>query len=73
MERIFLEIPSLNRKQEALDYLAENIEYNSNLNDSGDLDLCLSEMTYEEWLLELKRREDGEYLRKINQLLLDKC
>ena len=67
MEKIFLEIPTINRKQEASDYLAENIKYNSDLNGTGGLDMCLSEATYEEWLLELKKRKDTEYLRKINR------
>ena len=58
METIFLEIPTINRKQEALDYLAENIKYNSDLNGTGDMDMCLYGATYEEWLLELKLGEE---------------
>ena len=67
MEKIFLEIPTINRKQEALDYLKENIEYNSDLNGTGNMDMCLYGVTYEEWLLELKKREDIEYLKQINR------
>ncbi len=67
MEKIFLEIPTINRKQEALDYLKENIEYNSDLNGIGNMDMCLYGVTYEEWLLELKKREDIEYLKQINR------
>ena len=67
MEKIFLEIPTINRKQEALDYLAENVKYNSDLNGTGGMNMCLSGSTYEEWLLELKKREDIQYLKKINR------
>lgn len=67
MEKLFLEIPTINRKQEALDYLEENVEYHSNLNGTGSMDNCLDGMTYEEWLLELERRKDIEYLNRINR------
>ncbi len=67
MEKLFLEIPTINRKQEALDYLEENVEYHSNLNSTGSMDNCLDGMTYEEWLLELERRKDIEYLNRINR------
>ncbi len=67
MDKIFLEIPTINRKQEALDYLAENIEYNSDLNGTGSMDECLNKMTYEEWLLELEKRKNIEYLNQINR------
>ena len=43
MGKIFLEIPTINRKQEALDYLAENVRYNSELNGTGSMDVCLKE------------------------------
>lgn len=67
MEKIFLEVPTINRKLEALDYLRENIKYNSDLNGTGGMDRCLNELTYEEWLLELERRNDIEYLNQINR------
>lgn len=67
MEKIFLEIPTINRKQDALDYLAENVKYNSDLNGTGGMDRCLEGLTYEEWLLELEKKEDIEYLKQINR------
>ena len=67
METIFLEIPTINRKQEALDYLAENVKYNSDLNGAGGMERCHFETTYEEWLLELKKSDDVEYLRQLNR------
>ena len=41
MEKFFLEIPSLDRKQDALDYLEENIKYGSDLNGIGSIDKWL--------------------------------
>ena len=60
---MFLEIPTIERKQDALDYLAENVKYNSDLNGTGSMDRCLDGVTYEEWLLELKKRETGKKRR----------
>lgn len=67
MEKLFLEIPTLNRKQEALDYLLETLRYNSDFNGTGSMDRCLDDLTYEEWLIELKKREDINYLKQINR------
>lgn len=67
MEKFFLETPTITRKQEALDYLKENVKYNSDLNGTGGMDSCLDEMTYEEWLVELEKGENIEYLNKINR------
>ncbi len=67
MDKLFLEIPTITRKQEALDYLEENAKYNSEFNGTGGMDDCLDEITYEEWLLELERRKDIEYLNRINR------
>ncbi len=66
-ERLFLEVPTLARKEEALDYLKENVEYGSNLNGTGSMDRCLDNMSYEEWLLELEKRKDRAYLKQINR------
>ena len=46
MENIFLEKPTLIRKQDALDYLEENMKYHSDLNGSGSMDMCLGGATY---------------------------
>lgn len=65
--KIFLEIPTINRKWEALDYLTENVQYNSDMNGTGGMDRCLNGVTYEEWLGELTRKEDIEYCKQINR------
>ncbi len=67
MERLFLEIPTINRKEEALEYLEENIKYNSDLNGTGGMDNCLEGMTYEEWLSELNQKESIEYGNQVNR------
>ena len=67
MDRLFLEVPSINRKKEALEYLDENIKDNSLLNGTGSMSMCLKDSTYEEWLLELEKRKNLEYLKKINR------
>lgn len=67
MEKLFLEIPTIKRKEEALDYLEENVKYNSDMNGMGSMDRCLNEVTFEEWLLELEKKEDIEYINRINR------
>ena len=67
MERLFLEIPTINRKEEALEYLEENIKYNSDLNGTGGMDNCLEGMTYEKWLSELNQKESIEYGNQVNR------
>lgn len=67
MVRLFLEVPTMKRKQEALNYLEENVKYNSDLNGTGGMDECLDALTYEEWLNELEKRKDIEYLNNLNR------
>ena len=52
MERFYLEVPSLERKEEALEYIREHQEYNSNINGCGSLDDYVD--NYEEWLVKLE-------------------
>ena len=68
-EKFFLEVPTLDRKQDVLDYLEENVKYGSDPSGIGSMYMCLDGSTYEEWLLELERREDIEYVNKINRCL----
>lgn len=69
MDRLFLEVPTIKRKKEALEYLDENAKYDSLINGTGGMDKCLDGLTYEEWLLELERRKDLEYVNKIKRCL----
>ncbi|QUH30968.1 GNAT family N-acetyltransferase [Vallitalea guaymasensis] len=68
MYKFFLEIPSINRKEQALDYLNEHIKFNSNINGTGGMDKCLKEITYEEWLIEREKKRDKEYAYSINKV-----
>lgn len=38
MEKLYLEIPSIQRKEDIIEYLNEFVEFNSNINGSGGLD-----------------------------------
>lgn len=67
MGKIYLEKPTLDRKDEVLDYLEENVKYGSDLNGTGSLDRCLEGITYEECLLELEKRQNIDYLNQINK------
>ncbi len=66
MEKLFLEEPSINRKKDAMDYLEENVKYNSDFNGTGSLELCLEGITYEEWLIELISKKNSEYVEAMN-------
>ncbi len=68
MDRFFLEEPSQARKEEALEYLKEHIEYNSDINGVGGMDKCLNKTTYEDWLIEIQKRKDKEYAYSINRV-----
>ena len=52
MERFYLEYPSLSRKADALEYIAEFHEYGSDINGSGGLDRFMGD--YEGWLSKLE-------------------
>ena len=51
MEKLKYEIPSIERKEEAIDYINEFYKYNSEVNGSGGLDRYLN--SYEDWLIKL--------------------
>lgn len=69
MEKLYLETPTIDRKNDVLDYLEEFVKYNSDLNGMGAIEECLEGIPYEECLLELKRRDDPEYVTSINRCL----
>lgn len=61
MEIFHLEIPSIERKAEALEYLEEHVRFASNLNGTGGLDKCLKGLTYEEWLDNVIKCQEKNY------------
>lgn len=52
MEKFFLEEPTINRKKEAIAYIKEFYEYNSDINGTGGLQRYLN--NYEAWLEKLE-------------------
>ena len=52
METFKFEEPTIDRKEDAIDYIREHLKYNSNINGSGGLDRYLD--NYEEWLVKLE-------------------
>ena len=53
MEKFYFEVPSLKRKEEAIDYIEEHYKNNSNINGSGGLHRYLND--YEGWLEKLEK------------------
>ena len=52
METFKFEEPTIERKEEAIDYIREHYEYSSPINGSGGLDRYID--NYEEWLVKLE-------------------
>ncbi len=50
MEQFYFEIPTIERKDDALDFLFEHAKYNSKINGTSNLDRCLEGIPYEDWL-----------------------
>lgn len=69
MEKFYLEEPSIGRKDEALEYLQEHIEFDSAINGTGGMDKILKNiLTYEEWLEKCEMLKDTEYAYSINRV-----
>lgn len=52
MEKLVYEIPSIQRKQDSIDYINEFYAHNSEVNGSGGLDRYVD--NYEDWLIKLE-------------------
>lgn len=64
MEKFFLEKPSIERKDEIIEYFNEFVDYNSNINGAGSLDKFLEGYTFEEALDRCLNMENKEYAEK---------
>ena len=64
MEKFRFERPSLERKNEIIEYLDEFKEYGSNINGSGSLDKIYEGYSFEEVLDRCLKMEDEEYAKK---------
>ena len=61
MEKFYFEIPSISRKEDAIDYIREFLEYGSEINGAGRLHRFLDD--YEGWLKKL----DLDYIQVPNE------
>ena len=67
MERFYLETPSLERKNEIIDYINEFVEYNSDINGSGSLDNILYGYTIEQSLEKCLNMQYEEYAKNLGR------
>lgn len=63
--KFYLEEPTIERKEEALQYLNEHVKYNSNINGTGGLNRCLKGMNYEEYLDDIIKMKDSIYAKTL--------
>ena len=68
MEKFYLEVPSLKRKEAIIAYLNEFVLYNSDINGSGFLDKILEGYSFEECLDKCLNMQYQEYAKKLNRL-----
>lgn len=67
MEKFYFEQPSITRKEEIIKYINEFVEYNSDINGSGSLDLILNGYTFEQALERCLNMENKEYAEKLGR------
>lgn len=67
MEKFYLEEPTMERKNEIIEYLDEFVKYNSNLNGVGSLDKIYEGYTFEHALSRCLKMKDEEYARSVNR------
>lgn len=67
MEKFYLEIPSVERKNEIVDYINEFVFYNSDINGTGSLDKILEGYTFEKALDRCLNMENEEYAKKLGR------
>lgn len=65
MEKFYLEKPSIDRKNEIINYIYEFVDYNSDINGTGSLDKILEGYTFEQSLDRCLNMEDEEYAKKL--------
>ena len=67
MEKFYLELPSMERKDEIIDYINEFVMYNSDINGTGSLDKILDGYSFEETLDMCLKMEIASYAKKLNR------
>jgi predicted acetyltransferase len=68
MEKFYLEKPTLERKEEALEYMNEFLEAKSKLHGSSGLERCAKGMSYEEWLDDVTKSTDEKYAKGLERV-----
>lgn len=62
MEKFYLEVPTIERKEQAIEYINEFYEYNSQIHGTGSLDRKLEKgISYEEWMANSIKMSDKKY------------
>ncbi len=65
MEKFYLELPSVERKNDVLEYIEEFYEHGSQIHGTGSLDRALKKgKTYEEWLDNNMKLHEEDYASK---------
>ena len=67
MEKFHYESPSLNRKNEIINFLDEFVKYKSAINGSGGMDKIYAGYTFEDALDRCLKKENEEYANSINK------
>jgi len=67
MEKFYLEKPSIERKDEIINFINEFALYNSDINGSGSLDKILEGYTFEQSLERCLNMENEEYAKKLGR------
>lgn len=61
MKDFYLEKPNIERKEDAMEYLNEHVNFNNDLSGIGSLKKCLKDTSYEQWLDDIIKCENKEY------------
>lgn len=67
MEKFYFERPSIERKNEIIEYLDEFVKYGSDINGSGSLDEIYDGYTFEQALDRCLKTEDEEYAKSVGR------
>lgn len=67
IEKFYLENPSMERKNDVIEYMNEHVKYNSIINGTGSFDHVLEGETYEECMDRYYKIQDNEYAKSIDR------
>lgn len=67
IEKFYLENPSMERKNDVIEYMNEYVKYNSAINGTGSFDHVLEGETYEECMDRYYKIQNNEYAKSIDR------